>query len=90
MYTILIIVNKLVEVFNILLLIRVVLSWLPMGQNALTRAVYSVTEPILEPIRRTTYPLLGNIPLDISPIIAYFLMQLIRNIVFRIAQVLYF
>ncbi|AVQ17024.1 YGGT family protein [Fusobacterium gonidiaformans 3-1-5R] len=90
MYTILIIVNKLVEVFNILLLIRVVLSWLPMGQNALTRAVYSVTEPILEPIRRTTYPLLGNIPLDISPIIAYFLMQLIRNIVFRIVQVLYF
>lgn len=90
MYTILIIVNKLIEVFNILLLIRVVLSWLPMGQNALTRAVYSVTEPILEPIRRTTYPLLGNIPLDISPIIAYFLMQLIRNIVFRIVQVLYF
>ena len=90
MYTILIIVNKSVEVFNILLLIRVVLSWLPMGQNALTRAVYSVTEPILEPIRRTTYPLLGNIPLDISPIIAYFLMQLIRNIVFRIVQVLYF
>ena len=90
MYTILIIVNKLVEVFNILLLIRVVLSWLPMGQNALTRAVYSVTEPILEPIRRTTYPLLGNIPLDISPIIAYFLMQLIRNIVFSIVQVLYF
>lgn len=90
MYTILIIVNKLVEVFNILLLIRVVLSWLPMGQNALTRAVYSVTEPILEPIRRTTYPLLGNIPLDISPIIAYFLIQLIRNIVFRIVQVLYF
>lgn len=90
MYTILIIVNKLVEIFNILLLIRVVLSWLPMGQNALTRAVYSVTEPILEPIRRTTYPLLGNIPLDISPIIAYFLMQLIRNIVFRIVQVLYF
>lgn len=90
MYTILMLVNKLVEVFNILLLIRVVLSWLPMGENALTRAVYSVTEPILDPIRRATYPLLGNIPLDISPIIAYFLIQLIRNIIFRIAYLLYF
>lgn len=90
MYTILHVVNKLVEVFNILLLIRVVLSWIPMGENALTRAVYSVTEPILEPIRRAIYPWMRNIPLDISPIIAYFLIQLIRNIIFRIAYLLYF
>ena len=85
MYTILHVVNKLVEVFNILLLIRVVLSWIPMGENALTRAVYSVTEPILGPIRRAIYPWMRNIPLD-----AYFLIQLIRNIIFRIAYLLYF
>lgn len=90
MYTILHVVNKLVEIFNILLLIRVVLSWIPMRENALTRAVYSVTEPILEPIRRAIYPLMRSIPLDISPIIAYFLIQLIRNIIFRIAYLLYF
>lgn len=90
MYTILHVVNKLVEVFNILLLIRVVLSWILMGENALTRAVYSVTEPILGPIRRAIYPWMRNIPLDISPIIAYFLIQLIRNIIFRIAYLLYF
>lgn len=90
MYTILHVVNKLVEVFNILLLIRVVLSWIPMGENALTRAVYSVTEPILGPIRRAIYTWMRNIPLDISPIIAYFLIQLIRNIIFRIAYLLYF
>lgn len=90
MYTILNLVNKLVEIFNILLLIRVVLSWIPMGENALTRAVYSVTEPILAPIRRAIYPWMRNIPLDISPIIAYFLIQLIRNIIFRIAYLLYF
>ena len=90
MYTILHVLNNLVEIFNILLLIRVVLSWIPMRENALTRAVYSVTEPILEPIRRAIYPLMRSIPLDISPIIAYFLIQLIRNIIFRIAYLLYF
>lgn len=83
MYFISIVINKVVDILNILLLIRVLLSWFPMD-NAFTQAIYSVTEPILEPIRRAIYPWTRNFPIDFSVVVAYFLIGLVRTILFRI------
>jgi YggT family protein len=64
------------------ILIRVLLSWLPMAgiridpYNPVIRALFSVTDPILEPLRK--YTTVGMI--DLSPIVALFGLEIIRNI----------
>lgn len=64
------------------ILIRVLLSWLPMAgvridpYNPVIRFLFSVTDPILEPIRK--YTTVGMI--DLSPIVALFGLDIIRRI----------
>jgi len=63
------------------ILIRVILSWLPMAgiridpYNPAIQFLYSVTDPILEPLRR--YTTIGM--MDLSPIVALIGLQLIRG-----------
>jgi len=64
------------------ILIRVLLSWLPMAgiridpYNPIIRTLFSITDPILDPLRR--YTTVGMI--DLSPIVALFGLEIIRSI----------
>lgn len=71
-------VNILADLLITLIFLRVVLSWfVPRNSNALMDFLINSTEPIMAPIRKAV-PLVGN--LDFSPIIAYFLVDIIRNL----------
>ena len=66
----------------ILILVRVVFSWVsPYPNNSVYRFVFRVTEPILGPVRRRLPPMSG---MDLSPLVvtllAYFLIAAIRNL----------
>jgi len=72
--------------FNILygmLLIRVLLTWMPMFRSGgIVSFIFAFTEPFLSPIRRLIdrSPLGGpGMMLDFSPIVAFFLLGLIRS-----------
>jgi len=69
--------------FWLLILARVILSFIRISpyQNELVRLVYTVTEPVLEPIRRILPPMSG---LDFSPLIALLLLDLLRRILYSI------
>ena len=64
------------------ILIRVLLSWLPMAgvridpYNPIIRFLYSITDPILDPLRRFTT--VGMI--DLSPIVALLGLEFLRQI----------
>lgn len=75
------IINLIFEIINILILIRILLSWLaPYSRNEFTNLVYSLTEPILKPFR---YLLpFGNLRMDLSPVLAYFALRIVRYIIF--------
>lgn len=65
-------------------LARVIISWIPVQRESrLITLLYQVTEPILAPIRgmieRSSFG--KNMMFDISPIIAFLLIGLVRNIV---------
>ncbi|MFC2012260.1 YggT family protein [Chloroflexota bacterium] len=61
------------DVLVIIILIRIVVSWVSPGQtNTLTNILYQVTEPILGPIRRIL-PRTGIF--DLSPMVAVVLLQ---------------
>lgn len=70
--------------FNILMfaiIIRVLLSWVPGAGGQLRVVLNDVTEPILGPFRRII-PRMGMI--DISPIIAIFVIDITRSILLQI------
>jgi len=76
-------VNALASVVSIILtimywliLIRALISWVnPDPFNPIVQFLMRVTEPVLEPIRR----LLPQLPIDISPIIAFFIIVFLQR-----------
>jgi YggT family protein len=78
--SILMIAQFLVIALNLLVLARVIVSWVdPTGRNDISRTLIAVTEPLLAPIRRLL-PQTGMV--DFSPLILLlitgFLLQLLR------------
>jgi YggT family protein len=69
-------------ILKLALIVRVVSSWLPVSPYSLwIRWSYSLTEPLLLPLRRIV-PGMGGI--DFTPIIAYFLLDIIESILLRL------
>ena len=76
-------INYTVQILNIIIVIRVLLSWLaPYTHNDFTDVVYAVSEPILRPFRMI-FPM-GYSRIDFSPILAYMALNLIRRLLFWI------
>jgi uncharacterized protein YggT (Ycf19 family) len=80
-------VNALFTVYLILILIRIVLSWiprLPYNQvlNAVVTFVHDVTDPYLRLFRRVIPPVGGGgFALDLSPIIGIIVLYIVQAIV---------
>lgn len=70
------------QIYFMILIARVILSWFPVsGEGALAQVnsvVFQATEPVLGPLRRTIPPL-GRI--DISPIVAFIGISLLRGLI---------
>ena len=72
-------VSWIFDFFRIAILVRVVSSWLPVSPySGWIRWSYTVSDPILRPLRQII-PALG--PIDITPIIAYFLIGFLQGAV---------
>lgn len=70
-----------------LIFLRIIFSWLPIQKNnALFQFLFSVTEPILAPIRnliaRSSFG--KNMMFDFSPILAYVLLGFVQRIIILI------
>jgi YggT family protein len=74
-------VNAIFQLLFWLVIIAVLLSYFMDPYHPIRRAVDSVVEPMLAPIRRIV-PLVGM--LDFSPFILLLLIQLVRNLLIRI------
>jgi len=65
------------EILNLLLVTRILLSWIPHNRyHPILNFIYETTEPILKPFRNMINPIQG---IDLSPIIVFFLLRVIRN-----------
>jgi YggT family protein len=87
MHTLYYAIIKLIEVLELLILVRVFLSWVPnIRQNQIVRFLYAVTEPMLAPIRtlieRSSFG--RNMMIDFSPIVVFILLGILKNILARI------
>lgn len=68
------------RIYEILLLARVVLSWVGLERSGLADFVYRATEPVLGPIRQALPATMGMI--DFSPLIAFILIDVIRRLMY--------
>jgi len=73
------VINTAISLLMMAILIRVIASWLGAGRyNKLMRPVYFLTDWLVEPIARRLPPM-GRI--DLSPLIAYVLLLLLRSLI---------
>jgi YggT family protein len=70
---------SLLNLYSFVLMARLLLSWVPSVDWHKTpwSFLYAATEPVLAPFRKLIPPIAG---LDISPIVVFFLLGLLRNI----------
>jgi YggT family protein len=67
------------NVFIFAILIQAVLSWITPGTyNPVTSVLFSLTEPVLRPLRRVVPPISG---FDLTPLVALLGLQVVRMLV---------
>ena len=79
------IICSLIQLYVLLLVVRVVMSWFPISPNGPAETVagflYMVTDPVLVPLRRLLPPVrMGAMAMDLSPIVAFFGLSVLRGI----------
>jgi YggT family protein len=76
----------LIGVYMLVVLVRIVLSWFPLTYGSplvpVSRALSSVTDPVLEPLRRAIPPVrIGAAAMDLSPLILLLGLSILRGII---------
>ena len=80
------IVCSLITIYVILIFVRIVLTWFPLDPEGAVATVagflFIITDPLLGPLRRLIPSVrLGNVALDLSPIIVVIGLQVLRGII---------
>ena len=75
---------RLLDAYLIVMFARIILSWFPVepgsGIATVYGFLYSITEPVLGPIRRVIPPLgMGGMGLDLSPLVVFFGISILRG-----------
>jgi YggT family protein len=78
-------VCSLINLYLILLFARIILSWFPVSPGSAMAQVFSVlytiTEPVLGPIRRAIPPIgMGGMGFDLSPIIVIVGVRVLQSV----------
>ena len=78
------IICRLLQAYLIVMFARIILSWFPVkpgsGLATVYGFLYSITEPVLGPIRRVVPPLgAGGMGIDLSPIIVFFGITILQG-----------
>ena len=86
-YLLITIIQKLSWIIYILIMIRVLLSWVPMN-NSFSELIYNVTEPMLKPFKDVLNKYL-NLPIDLSPLLFIVCVEAVEKILIRLIIVIF-
>jgi YggT family protein len=80
-------IGMLIQIITLLIFVRILLSWAPMAgiqidpYNPIINFIMRTSDVFLEPFRRVIPPLAG---MDLSPMIAVLVLQLVGDILVRV------
>ncbi|HEY8890169.1 MAG TPA: YggT family protein [Clostridium sp.] len=81
-------INLINTIFNVLyyaIIIEVILSWVYSNRtNQYIELLHKVTNPLLQPGRKIQDRFFNNMIIDFSPMIALFILMILKQIVFSI------
>ena len=81
LFTLAVVLNLVFKTLNFIIFVRVIMSWVSAdSRNQIVQFILKVTEPILAPIRRIL-PVSG---IDLSPMIAFFVIMFLRGFIVRV------
>ena len=86
-YSLITIIEKLFWLVNILILIRVLLSWVSTNNN-FTELIYNITDPMLKPFKDFLDKYI-NLPIDFSPLLFILCLQAVERILIRFIIVVF-
>jgi YggT family protein len=77
---------RLLQAYLIVMFARIILSWFPVepgsGLASVFGFLYTITEPVLAPIRRVLPPIgMGGMGLDLSPIVVFFGITILQGFI---------
>ena len=72
-----------IELYIVICVVRVLLSWFPTDESTILGSIgtitYTLSEPTFNTVRRMI-PQMGDLPLDVAPVIVILGLQLIQRI----------
>lgn len=77
-------IAALLRAYELLFIVRAILSWFPMMESGgIMDFIYSVTEPVLSPIRTVLdkIPFFRGLPLDLSVVVAFIFIDFVRILI---------
>lgn len=83
------VIDRAFQLFYIILLARIILSWIPIPHNQFTAPilsfVFDITEPVLK-IFRGILPMIGigGMGIDLSPILAILVLSVVRTLLVQL------
>ena len=78
------ILNLVLDVFSILLIIRIVMSFLNMGKysSKIAEITYDITDVALKPIQKVLKPVqVGDYYLDFAPLVVLIIINILQNLI---------
>lgn len=78
------------ELLTLAVVVDAILSWIPFNENVykIRQVLGKITSPVMEPVRKLISPLTFRIGIDISPIIAILLIDVVTTVLIGIVAVL--
>ena len=80
------VVLALLRIYELLFIVRAIMSWFPTAAGSFTYFLHTATEPVLAPIRSVLHkiPGLEGFPIDFSVLVAFILIDVLRMIIIQI------
>lgn len=82
------IITIIITLFNLLelaILLEVILSWIPqIGNNKFVSTIHNFIYPMMEPLKGLQDRLIPGLPIDFSPILALFILDILRRVILGI------
>ena len=83
-YSLAMVLNTLFNLLELAIFIECIASWIPQIQgNKFISIIHNFTYPLLDPFRRLQDKFSPGLPMDFSPIIALFVIDLLKRLLYK-------
>jgi YggT family protein len=80
--------NIIITLFNLLelaIILEVITSWIPqIKDNKFVNTIHNFIYPVMEPLKTLQDRLIPGLPIDLSPIIAFFILEIFQRLLLGI------